>query len=119
MWASVGSMGISFKVQSLKSPAFVEERIEAFITLYRNTLSSIELDSFNSRRNALVDRLLEKPKNLAEEAALFWQHIDGGYCDFSRGQSESPSAYLDTTFLLTDLLRRCHRRLHNSRPDTA
>lgn len=86
MWSSAGSMGLGFKIQSLKSPAYVEERIDAFVQTYRATLASCDLASFELRRNALVDKLLERPKNLVEETTAFADHIDGGYHDFSRSE---------------------------------
>lgn len=82
LWAAAGSIGLGFKIQSVKDPAFVEERVDSFLQTYRDNLATMDLEFFNSHKSALVDLLLERPKNLAEEASTFWHHIDSGYLDF-------------------------------------
>lgn len=86
MWRSTGLIGLGFKIQSLKSPVFLASRVEAFVTAYRATLAARDTEAFDSQKNALVEKLLERPKNLAEEASTFWRQIDFGYCDFSQSE---------------------------------
>lgn len=83
---SAGTVGFSFKIQSLKSPVLVEERVEAFLKDYRLTLASTTPEIFNDWKEALATRLLQKPKNLGEESSEFWSHIQSGHYDFLRGK---------------------------------
>lgn len=78
-------MGLGFRLQSLKAPSHLEERVDAFITSYQKTLASMPDDDFQAKKDALVLQLLEAPKNLGEETSWFWYYIDQGYNDFLRG----------------------------------
>lgn len=77
-------MGLDIKVQSLKPPAYVEERVDTFLTSFRDALAGFTPEKLAEEKNALVLRLLERPKNLAEETSRFWDQIEGGYYDFQR-----------------------------------
>lgn len=80
----VGGMGLDIKVQSLKSPAFVEERVEAFLASFRDSLAGFTPAKLAEEKHALALRFLERPKNLSEETSRFWDQIEGGYHDFLR-----------------------------------
>ena len=79
-------MGLGFKVQSLKSPAHLEERVDTFVKSYREKLAGMDNKEFEAQKDALVQRLLEAPKNLGEETSRFWYHIERGYNDFLRSK---------------------------------
>ena len=83
---ATGTVGFSFKIQSLKSPTVVEERVETFIRDYRATLACTPSETFTDWKEGLVTKLLEKPKNLAEETSEFWSRIHSGHYDFLRGE---------------------------------
>lgn len=80
-------MGLGIKIQSLKSPALLTQRVDSFLNGYREALASMDQESFSAKKEALVAKLLEKPKNLAEETSRFWSQIDSGYLDFLRRAS--------------------------------
>ena len=83
---ATGTVGFGFKIQSLKSPTVVEERVEAFIRDYRTTLACTTSETFTDWKEGLVTKLLEKPKNLAEETSEFWSRIHSGHYDFLRSE---------------------------------
>ncbi|EKM58998.1 uncharacterized protein PHACADRAFT_249147 [Phanerochaete carnosa HHB-10118-sp] len=89
MRSAVGSMGLDIKIQSLKSPAHVEERVEAFLSSFRGDLVGFTPAKFAELKSALVLKLLERPKNLAEETSQFWYQIEGGYYDFLRREVDA------------------------------
>ncbi|KAI0698094.1 LuxS/MPP-like metallohydrolase [Cytidiella melzeri] len=89
LWISTGTIGLSFKIQSLKDPTYVEERVEAFIKNYRRTLASTSLETFTDWKEALATKLLEKPKNLAEETSQFWYQVRSGRYDFLRDETDA------------------------------
>ena len=68
-------MGIRVLVQSEKSPAYVEGRIEAFLTSFRDTLVNLSDAEFDRHRQALIDKKLEQPKHLSGETRRFWRHM--------------------------------------------
>lgn len=78
-------MGLNIKIQSQKSPAFLEDRVEAFLESFRATLAELSSDKLEDEKDSLVLKLLEKPKNLAEESSRFWGGISSGYYDFLLG----------------------------------
>lgn len=91
MRSAVGSMGLDIKIQSLKSPAQVEERVEAFLSSFRSNLAGFTPAQLAELKSALVLKLLERPKNLAEETSRFWYQIEGGYYDFLRSECCTPA----------------------------
>ncbi len=91
---STNTIGFIFKVQSIKPPAFVENRVEAFISDYRLTLASITQEEFSVLKAALAAKLLEKPKNLGEEFSRFWSQIESGHYDFFASKLDIQSIIL-------------------------
>lgn len=87
MWNVVGSTGLAFKIQSLKSPVILEERVNAFIETYRAKLESSSVDIFDAWKKALAFKLEEQAKNLREETSRFWDQIEGGHQDFQRSMN--------------------------------
>ncbi|KAH8078394.1 LuxS/MPP-like metallohydrolase [Cristinia sonorae] len=81
-WGATGSMGLGFKIQSLKSPSFVESRVDAFLKQYRDALTSMSPEALQSQKDGLIVKLMERGKNLREETSRFWSHIKSGYYDF-------------------------------------
>ena len=75
-------MGLDIKIQSLKSPSYLEGRVDAFFESFRNVLSGFTEEKLSHEKNSLVMKLLEKPKNLGEEASKFWDKICWEYYDF-------------------------------------
>lgn len=84
MWSFAGSMGLVFKIEGLKSPAFLKGRVETFVNTYRCRLATFAKNTFESKKGGLFEKLFERPKNLAEEASPFWYQIDSRYHDFEQ-----------------------------------
>ena len=78
-------MGLRFVIQSLKPPAYLEERVEAFTVAYRQELSTLSDEAFRAQKDGLCQKLRHAPQNLAEEASRYWYQIQQGYHDFTRG----------------------------------
>lgn len=75
-------MGLGIKIQSIRSPAYLEHRIEEFLVQFRETLAGLTSEEFAGKKDGLVIKLLEKTKNLRDETSRFWGHIRSGYYDF-------------------------------------
>lgn len=85
-WTISSSVGLRIKIQSLRPPWVVEERVENFLAAFGDTLASMSEEEFVPKKDGLIVRYLERNKNIDEEAAKFWTQISTGYYDFLRGE---------------------------------
>uniref|UniRef100_A0A0E0LME8 Uncharacterized protein n=1 Tax=Oryza punctata TaxID=4537 RepID=A0A0E0LME8_ORYPU len=84
-----GVRGLQFIIQStVKDPANLDVRVEAFLTMFEGTLYEMPDTEFKSNVNALIDMKLEKYKNIREESAFFWGEISEGTLKFDRKEAE-------------------------------
>ncbi|TFK91904.1 LuxS/MPP-like metallohydrolase [Polyporus arcularius HHB13444] len=83
------TIGLRIKVQSTRAPWFVEQRVEAFLETFGERLSSMPASEFESHKEGLVMRLLERVKNLSEETTRFWTRIRAGHYDFLRHETDA------------------------------
>lgn len=82
--------GLRIVIQSERAPAYLEERVDAFLDEMKETLAAMSDEEFKEHKHGLEKAWLEDPKNLKEEAGGFWLQIDQGYLDFFR--REYPTA---------------------------
>ena len=71
-------------VQSEKKPAYLEERVEAFLREMKTKLEEMTDEEFKSHMTSLEKKWLEADKNLFEEAFRLVNHITSGHLDFLR-----------------------------------
>ena len=71
-------------IQSEKPTEYLEERINAFLALFATKLQEMPQEEFESHKKSLVNKRLEKLKNLAQECARFWHHISSEFFDFKQ-----------------------------------
>lgn len=85
--------GVAFVVQS---PRYKPNQIETGVTLFWQAflqqISRLDPQQFERNRSALVNQLLEPPKNLGEKAEDFWMSIALGDDDFNRQQEVAAAA---------------------------
>lgn len=79
-----GVYGYRLIIQSEKDPAFLESRIESFLALMESKLKDLTELEFMNHKTALITKMLEKKKNLAQESYRIWNHIHSGYFDFEQ-----------------------------------
>ncbi|KAG9103374.1 Insulinase (Peptidase M16) [Ceratobasidium sp. 370] len=89
VWLSAGSAGWRIVVQSERRPRYLESRIDNFLDLFRETLATMPDTEFKRQRDSYALKRLEKLKNLGEEASRFWTHIESGYEDFLRRETDA------------------------------
>ena len=87
-WTTAGSaeVGMRIIVQSERAPAFLEERVDAFLDEMLATLEAMTEEEFLEHKHGLEKNWTEDPKNLREETNRYWAHIDSGYLDFYRSR---------------------------------
>jgi len=82
-------MGLSFNIQSLRDPVYLEERLELFLENFQHTLEKLSDDELEVQKQGLIVNKLERLNNLSEESGLFWYHICSGYYDFVRHETDA------------------------------
>lgn len=82
--AATGSMGFRILLQSEKPAAYLETRVEAFLDYFKTFLQEMSDEDFQTARQGLVSKKMEKPKNLHGESSRFWVAVGDGYYDFDR-----------------------------------
>ncbi len=76
------TMGYRVIIQSEKPTEYLEDRINAFLAMFSKSLENMPQEEFESHKQSLVNKRLEKIKNLDQESARFWSHISDEYLDF-------------------------------------
>ena len=82
--------GIFFLVQSpVAGVQSLQKEINTFIQSRADSLDEMTEADFEMHRSVLVQKLSEKPKNMAEQAARYWSDLQQGYGDFDSRQQWS------------------------------
>lgn len=76
------TFGFRVIVQSEKDPVFLESRIENMLISLRESIENMTNEAFEKHKAALVVKVLEKEKNLAEASQHMWSHISTKRYDF-------------------------------------
>ena len=87
--AATGSMGFRILLQSEKPAAYLETRVEAFLEYFKTFLEEMSDEDFQTARQGLISKKMEKPKNLHGESSRFWVAVGDGYYDFDRREYRS------------------------------
>lgn len=73
-------------VQSEKDCNYLEQRIDDFLVKFETELENMPDDEFEAHKIGLINKRLEKLKNLTQETGRFWHHITGEVYDFDLGK---------------------------------
>ena len=77
--------GLQMIVQSShKDPAYLDTRIELFLESFRATLGAFTEEELKTNIQAVIEKLLEKPKNLDQESMRHWEEIKNAFYLFDR-----------------------------------
>ncbi|KAF7940820.1 uncharacterized protein EAE97_007006 [Botrytis byssoidea] len=82
VYAAVGTWCIL--VQSERDCKYLEERCDAFLMKLEQTLRAMTNETLEELKIGLVNKRLEKLKNLGQEALRFWNHITSEVFDFEQ-----------------------------------
>jgi insulysin len=72
----------------VKDPVYLQERIEAFLSQFRQSILQLKPDEFEQFRGALIANRMEDPKNLGEETYRYWNEITGKSFNFNQLEAE-------------------------------
>ncbi|KAG1754340.1 Metalloenzyme, LuxS/M16 peptidase-like protein [Suillus lakei] len=104
-------LGLRLVVQSERSPAYLEQRVEAFLDTMKSKIEDMEPIDFEQFKTGLRQKWTEVIKDLKKERAKFWEHIDSGYLDFLRHLGYNDSDLL-TEITKHDVLELFLSRIH-------
>ncbi|RWS06152.1 insulin-degrading enzyme-like protein, partial [Dinothrombium tinctorium] len=76
--------GLRFLIQSNRSSAYLEDRIESFINWCVEHLSNMSDDEFENYRQGLLIKLRDKPKRLLERASEYYTELGNKQYCFDR-----------------------------------
>jgi insulysin len=95
-WALAGASehGLRIVVQSERTAAYCEDRVEAFLDTSKTTIAEMTSEVFEEQKAGLGKKWLEAMKNLSEEAGTFTTYISSGHLDFLR------SGYFSSSHLI-------------------
>ncbi|KAG0345812.1 Insulinase (Peptidase M16) [Podila humilis] len=84
-----GAIGLRFILQSERDPVHLESRVEHFLESRMKTyLEEMKPEEYAKQVQSLIQKKLEKDKNLRQETYRYWGQIVSGYYDFDEIQDE-------------------------------
>ncbi|KAF2140293.1 uncharacterized protein K452DRAFT_230558 [Aplosporella prunicola CBS 121167] len=75
-------IGYRILIQSEKSPDYLEKRIDNFLINFGKNLEKMSDDEFEAHKKSVINRRLEKLKNLLQETTRLWTHVMSECFDF-------------------------------------
>ncbi|KAL4892080.1 Metalloenzyme, LuxS/M16 peptidase-like protein [Aspergillus ambiguus] len=93
---SATTIGYRVIIQSERTAEYLESRIDAFLTSFRATLQDMSEEEFEGHKRSVINKRLEKLKNLGSETSRFWTHIGSEYFDFLQSESDAANVRLWT-----------------------
>lgn len=79
--------GFRVIIQSERDCEYLESRIDAFLQEFEQTLAGMALEDFEKHKISLINKRLEKLKNLDQEGDRLWFHICSEQFDFDLGEA--------------------------------
>jgi insulysin len=78
--------GFRFLIQSERTPDYLDRRIEAFLVQFGESLQKMTDTEFEGHQRSLINKRLEKLRNLDQESSRHWSQISNEYYDFEQGK---------------------------------
>ncbi|KAJ5318143.1 hypothetical protein PENANT_c043G01376 [Penicillium antarcticum] len=83
------TFGYRVIIQSERSAPYLESRIESFLREFGPILDKMPEDEFEGHKRSVINKRLEKLKNLASETNRYWSHIGSEYFDFLQHETDA------------------------------
>ncbi|KAG0239287.1 Metalloenzyme, LuxS/M16 peptidase-like protein [Mortierella sp. GBAus27b] len=101
-----GAVGLRFILQSERDPVHLESRIEDFLeSRMKAYLDEMTGDEYDKQVNSLIQKKLEKDKNLRQETYRYWGQIVSGYYDFEEIKDEVEEMRRTSLDMMRDFFR--------------
>jgi insulysin len=86
---SATTIGYRVIIQSERTAEYLESRIDNFLIQTGETLEKMSEKDFEGHKRSVINKRLEKLKNLSSETSRFWSHIGSEYFDFLQNESDA------------------------------
>ncbi|RDW92852.1 a-pheromone processing metallopeptidase Ste23 [Aspergillus mulundensis] len=86
---SATTIGYRVIIQSERTAQYLESRIDSFLTNFGKTLETMSEDEFEGHKRSVINKRLEKLKNLGSETSRFWTHIGSEDYDFVQNETDA------------------------------
>ncbi|KAI5284325.1 Insulinase (Peptidase M16) [Ascosphaera atra] len=83
------TMGYFVRIQSERDNDYLESRIDSFLTNFGKTLRDMDDKEFQDHKRSVINKRLEKLKNLGLETRRLWSHIGSEYFDFLQHEEDA------------------------------
>ncbi|KAM0124291.1 hypothetical protein ACHAO1_011085 [Botrytis cinerea] len=103
------TIAYTFTIQSEKTPQYLEQRIDYFLTGYPEIFKNMSGSEFEEHKRSLITQRLKALKNLDQESDRLWSHIESEEFDFELGEL---CTLLYTTELCTNRSKDHHDATH-------
>ena len=103
--------GFYIIIQSERKPEYLEKRIEHFTDLLKTMLDDLTEVEFETHVKSVVDKKLQRLKNLGQESGRYWHHITTGSYNFSRVETDASNLQKVTKRNLIDFYEKYINRV--------
>ncbi|EPZ34038.1 hypothetical protein ROZALSC1DRAFT_30555 [Rozella allomycis CSF55] len=79
-----GSVGVLFTIQSHRSPSYLYNKINEFVSQSFNSFSSLSIEDFEKHVNSLKTHYLQKKKNIFQQSNVYIQAIHSHFYLFNK-----------------------------------
>jgi insulysin len=86
---SATTQGYRVIIQSERTAQYLESRIENFLREFGPILEKMPEEEFEGHKRSVVNKRLEKLKNLSSETGRYWSHIGSEYFDFLQHETDA------------------------------
>ncbi|KAJ5566743.1 Peptidase M16 core [Penicillium hispanicum] len=100
------TMGYRVIIQSERTAPYLESRIESFLCEFGSSLESMPEEEFEGHKRSVINKRLEKLKNLGSETGRYWSHVGSEYFDFLQHESDAANVRTLTKADLLDFYRQ-------------
>ncbi|OJJ43998.1 hypothetical protein ASPZODRAFT_18773 [Penicilliopsis zonata CBS 506.65] len=86
---SATTFGYRVIIQSERTADYLESRIDSFLGNFARTLEEMTEEDFEGHKRSVINKRLEKLKNLGSETTRYWSHIGSEYFDFLQNENDA------------------------------
>lgn len=83
------TVGFYVRIQSERDNQYLESRIDKFLAEYGQKLETMSDKDFEEHKLSIINKRLEKLKNLGSETRRLWAHIGSEYFDFLQHEEDA------------------------------
>ncbi|KAI5302635.1 Insulinase (Peptidase M16), partial [Ascosphaera pollenicola] len=100
------TVGYYVRIQSERDNAYLESRIDKFLADFSQKLTNMSDKEFEDHKLSVINKRLEKLKNLGLETRRFWTHIGSEYYDFLQHEEDAAHVRALTKQAMIDFYRQ-------------